>query len=240
MILFLAVISAGIAGIKYLASDYDYVTHYFDKDYLALKGMKNDNKRYLLRAVRLGEKSSWIYCTLASLHSEEKQYNSAKSYYKTAINDLDLESTVILEGYIKDKNHVYQYCKKLENRDTKTFEVLSYYFTKDKNGVYFWNQKISGADSGTFTTLSHGYGKDKNNVYYENKKIVDADSKSFTAMENYGKDKSNVYFREKRVNGADPETFSEKEKWEETADGVMYMAEDKNNYYDGEEAVKQK
>ena len=39
---------------------------------------------------------------------------------------------------------------------------------------------------------------------------------------------------------ADSETFTENKVWQRTEDGIEYMAEDRNNYYAGEEIVKEK
>ena len=221
--------------------EYDYWSHYFDKDYLAFKGMKNDDAEYLLRAIELGEKSPWAYCTLASVYVKDKKNDLAEKYYKKAIDKLDLESIKILnDEYIKDKNNVYLGCSVVAGRDPESFEVLSYFYTKDKNGVFYGTEELKGANPETFIILSDNYGKDKNNVYYNNKKLSKADPKTFEAFQNYGKDRNNVYYGEILVKDTDPQTFRENKTWQKTKDGIEYMAEDKNNYYAGEEIVKEK
>ena len=224
-----------------IKGDYDYWLHYFDKDYLAFRGMKNEDAEYLLRAIELGEKSSLAYCTLASVYVKDEKNDLAEKYYKKAIDKLDLESIKILDDkYIKDKNNVYLRCSVVAGRDPESFEVLSYFYTKDKNGVFYETGELKGANPETFIILSDHYGKDKNNVYYNNKKLSKADSKTFEVFQNYGKDRNNVYYREILVKGADPQTFRESKTWQETKDGIKYMAEDKKNYYAGEEKVKEK
>ncbi len=224
-----------------MEGSFDYWSHYFDKDYLALKGVKNDDAEYLLRAIELGEESTWAYCTLAFVYAKEERNDLAEKYYKKAINNLNLESIEILDGeYIKDGNNVYLKCSKLNGRDAGSFEVLTYFYTKDKNRVFYIDKELNGADSETFITLGSYYGKDKNNVYYDNKKLDKADQKTFESGQNYGKDRNNVYYRETLVKGADTQTFKENKVWLQTEDGIEYMAEDKNNYYAGEEIVKEK
>lgn len=236
------VLVLGISIVKIIEEgDYDYWSHYFDKDYLAFKGMKNSDAKYLLRAIELGEKSTWAYCTLASVYAEDKNDDLAEKYYKKAINKLDTESIKILDSrYIKDKNNVYLECSEIKERDAESFEVLSYFYTKDKIRVFYVDEELKGADTETFTILNSDYAKDKNNVYYNNKKINKADQKTFEAYENYGKDRNNVYYREILMKDADSETFTENKVWQRTEDGIEYMAEDRNNYYAGEEIVKEK
>ena len=191
------VLVLGISIVKIIEEgDYDYWSHYFDKDYLAFKGMKNSDAEYLLRAIELGEKSTWAYCTLASVYVEDKNDDLAEKYYKKAINKLDTESIKILDSrYIKDKNNVYLECSEIKERDAESFEVLSYFYTKDKIRVFYVDEELKGADTETFTILNSDYAKDKNNVYYRGEKVKKSDSQNFENLGNgYGKDKSNVYY----------------------------------------------
>ena len=127
------------------------------------------------------------------------------------------------------------------------FPVKSYAITRyiiNNGKVYYqrlkYRDEMTDADAPTFKNLDYFYAKDKNNVYYNNKKLSKADSKTFEAFQNYGKDRNNVYYREILVKDADPQTFRENKTWQNTKDGIEYMAEDKNNYYTGEEIVKEK
>lgn len=198
---------------------YDYWSHYFDKDYLAFKGMKNDDTEYLLRAIKLGEKTTWAYCTLANIYVKEKNNDLAKIYYKKAINKLDLESFEVLDrnyyDYIKDKNNVYYQCSEIKDGDAESFKIIA--------------------------TNSY-YSKDKNNIFYENKQLKGIDPETFTLLGffNYGKDKNSVYYRDKLIKDADSQTFKDYEQWQETEDNINYNAEDKYNYYSNGDIVKVK
>lgn len=97
--------------------------------------------------------------------------------------------------FVKDKNNVYFICKKIENADPKTFELLNIFYSKDKNNVYVQNmfrgliridKKI---DSKTFTILNTMFSKDKNSVYaYIDGgpiKLLKAESSSFKILNYY-------------------------------------------------------
>lgn len=67
--------------------------------------------------------------------------------------------------YAKDKGSVYARGVKIENADSKTFEVLAYDYSKDKNNAYVSGAKLENIDSNTFEVLGVYKIRDKNGIY---------------------------------------------------------------------------
>lgn len=102
--------------------------------------------------------------------------------------------------YSKDKNHVYQYWKKIDI-DIKTFKVVEWQtdkirFLRDQYGIYcfenlktgeYYKLQLNWIDLNTFELLNKEYSKDDKHVYFTNcsyqwfySKIVEwADPKTF-------------------------------------------------------------
>lgn len=174
----------------------------------------------------------------------------------------------ILEGYYsKDNKNIFSCyflipdifraigkCKKLEEADYKSFEVLEDdTFAKDKNNVYC-NGNVTKFDPESFEELSQNYFKSKDEIYYslntyycENdglfKKIDNVDSETFEIMSffddenNYktlcsesAKDKNNFYYYGKKVDNVDTEKLI-------TLNSSCFYFKDKNNVFYGDKII---
>ena len=94
----------------------------------------------------------------------------------------------------------------------KTMENRAVHYSKDKNNVFFRNDRIENADSKSFEIISPDsnrfYSKDKRNVYYKTSIVQNADLETFILlMHPYAADKNYVYKYENIVEGKNPETF---------------------------------
>ena len=141
-------------------------------------------------------------------------------------------------GFSKDKNGVYYFGEKIEDRDPASFKYFNYAYVSDKNGIYYNNKKIPEADPKTFELLKfdgendNRYGRDKKNVYFNGKKTDVSDPKSFEIISfSYSKDKKNVYYEGTIVADADPATFGE--AWSKSKGYTGYFMDKKNVYSDG-------
>lgn len=125
--------------------------------------------------------------------------------------------------------------------DTSTFTCLDGGYAKDKKNVYsFPDYYVEKADPQTFEVIELMYGKDKSNVYYISNKIKEADPQTFETMDfPYSRDKKNVYNGKSKIKEADLNTFISY-YGNQTLEGIVYNAEDKNNYYKDGEIVKKK
>lgn len=109
-----------------------------------------------------------------------------------------------LDGYGKDKNHVYWCNQMVAEADPATFTILSKEYGKDSEHVFLVGGfMIADADPTTFAPvlysspqaidpLQTGYGKDKNYVYNLDHKLPNADSASFT-LDPVPNDKNWIY-----------------------------------------------
>lgn len=86
-----------------------------------------------------------------------------------------------VEGYARDKNHVYRSGLVVEGLDGATFEFVSgeqYY--KDKDAVYLYGKTIPDADPATFKIISTPYCRDAASVYCGNLKMNVEHPQNFT------------------------------------------------------------
>lgn len=103
---------------------------------------------------------------------EDKVFNS-----KGLVPDADgLTFYEIREGIYADKNHVWEYSKKLEGFDPNTFEIVDWRLSilKDANHVRVYRNNIPNADAKTVEVLDvfHGcYWRDKHHVWYWTKQL---------------------------------------------------------------------
>jgi hypothetical protein len=130
-------------------------------------------------------------------------------YCMSKIPEADVSTFVAssLNGYGKDKNHVYWCYQILPKADPATFTVLSKEYAKDSSYVFYAGGSIiAGADAATFTPVKYsspdamdplqtGYGKDMNHVYSQDKIIPSADPATFV-LEPVSKDKNWIYLND--------------------------------------------
>lgn len=115
-----------------------------------------------------------------------------------------------LDGYGKDKNHVYWCTQIVADADPSTFTILSKEYAKDRANVYLvGGSKITDADPATFAPVRYlsadafeplqtGYGKDINYVYNLDHKLPNADPATFT-LDPVPSDKNWIYLNDKIV-----------------------------------------
>jgi hypothetical protein len=130
--------------------------------------------------------------------------------------------------------------KPLLGADIPTFLASSLDgYGKDKNHVYWCDQVVAQADPTSFTILNKEYAKDASRVFYLGGFVVPkADPATFSIVPSpespdnlqtsYGKDKSHVYNLNHELYNADPATFV-----------ILYplIPKDKNWIYQGAEIV---
>lgn len=153
--------------------------------------------------------------------------------------------TKLNDYFAKDDYNVYYFFKdninlKIENADTKTFEVLGNDYAKDKNNVFWQNMIIKNADIKTFEVMKDEieYAKDKKHVYSKwipIKNVVNSETFEFIENSIYAKDKEKVYFRAGQgdlgiVEKANPNNFKTIRLDNEYS---HFGKDDKNLYYDG-------
>lgn len=112
-----------------------------------------------------------------------------------------------LDGYGKDKNHVYWCTQIVADADAATFTILSKEYAKDASHVFLVGGFIiADADPTTFAPVKYlspkaidplqtGYGKDKNYVYNLDHKLPNADSATFT-LDPVPSDKNWIYLND--------------------------------------------
>lgn len=141
------------------------------------------------------------------------------------VSEIDVSSAKVFHPFfLKDKNNVFYFEKKLERSDPSSFQVIkdefalwdpsqSYLYAKDKNQVYFSGNIINEAESQSFEHLSLWYARDAQNIYFKNRKLPDVDRDTFVVLEHnnaslfYTKDKNHVYHNNEIFAGMDPHTF---------------------------------
>ncbi|MDB5224896.1 MAG: hypothetical protein JWO43_518 [Candidatus Adlerbacteria bacterium] len=118
-----------------------------------------------------------------------------------------------LDGYGKDKNHVYWCYQVVAEADPVTFTILSKEYAKDAEHVFLVGGSIiAGADPATFAPvlylspqaidpLQTGYGKDKNHVYSLDHALPNADPATFT-LDPVPSDKNWIYLNDTVVGPA--------------------------------------
>ncbi len=118
-----------------------------------------------------------------------------------------------LDGYGKDKNHVYWCNLVVVQADPATFTILSSEYAKDASHVFLVGGSIiAGADAATFApvrysspdakdSLQTGYGKDTYHVYSQDKPIPNADSATFS-LDPVPHDKNWIYLNDTVVGPA--------------------------------------
>lgn len=150
--------------------------------------------------------------TLASSYEINKSYtwytlrDNTISCMGTALPKADAATFVAssLDGYGKDKNHVYWCYEIIVQADPATFTVLSREYAKDSTHVFYpGGSIIKEANAPTFTPvlyvsplaidpLQTGYGKDKNYVFSQNRIVANADPATFV-LEPVSHDKNWIY-----------------------------------------------
>lgn len=125
------------------------------------------------------------------------------------IENADPETVVVLNQYhAKDKYHYIMGSKAFKN--DSTFILFPNLMAKNKEGVYQrGGTKLKDADPETFIYLNDYYSKDKDRVFHEGFKPFEADAATFKAVgkERFGYDKSYVFFRNSRITSANPATW---------------------------------
>lgn len=118
-----------------------------------------------------------------------------------------------LNGYGKDKNHVYWCNQIVADANPETFTILSKEYSKDASHVFLTGGSIIvGADPTTFAPvlyssliaiepLQTGYGKDANHVYSQDHAIPNADPATF-ALDPVPSDKNWIYLNDTVVGPA--------------------------------------
>lgn len=199
------------ATFEVIKGDYDYFgsgNFYFAKD--KNKILFIDSKTVTNPEIQSIDRESFEIIDM--YYSKDK--NSV--YYKnTLVAFADHRSFKIIKGNVKDfgvdENYVYCDGKKLENSDSKTFEVLDSYNAKDKNNVYesfVFGCSIVNNDASSFTILDRNYQKDSKGIYIFGRKIEHADPASFEFVDDIiGKDKNYVYYLDHIIVGANPASF---------------------------------
>ena len=128
-------------------------------------------------------------------------------------------------------------CKKIEEIDTETFEIIGFFsdYAKDKKNVYYRGEILKGADSESIELVGrfYGYAKDNKRVYYRGKLLSGADPKTFQELRgfSYARDKRNIYYQEKLMKEADVDTF-------EIIKNSNYSKDKRFVYYNGEKVKK--
>ena len=151
------------------------------------------------------------------------------------LKDVDIPTfEEIHSGYSKDKKSVYYRGIKIENIDTRTFQIIGdendkiNEYSKDRNSIYYKEIKIKNVDMNTFKILNpSSYSGDKNKIYYEGVEIKNVDLKTFEILplSQYSRDKDNIYCNGKILERADRKSFRIIEN------NGRKIAKDENNRY---------
>ena len=127
------------------------------------------------------------------------------------ISDADIETlSVIDEGYLKDKNYVYEFKDGVYNEQSDTYEedyieifqeadpdYFSFGYNVTNDAVYWYGEKIEESDAESFEIFHQGYAKDKDNVYFKGKMQHGADVNSFTEFGGDFIDKNAEHYEDK-------------------------------------------
>ena len=117
----------------------------------------------------------------------------------TPVKGVDVESFVSLKDYYskeakEDGERPYKDILRSRYRNIEGYG-------KDRNHVYYEGVRLPGSHPSTFTFLGNRYAKDKNNVYYEGKIVEGADPATFKNIDPDGyewMDKSDTYYNGKK------------------------------------------
>lgn len=159
------------------------------------------------------QQAAWLPAsTLPTGYSVSQNYtwyslqNNAIYCMENTVSNVDAPTFVAssLDGYGKDKNHVYWCNQVVADANPETFTILSKEYAKDTSYVFLVGGSIIvGADPTTFAPvlysspnaidpLQTGYGKDANHVYNLDHAIPNADPATFT-LDPVPSDKNWIY-----------------------------------------------
>ena len=167
---------------------------YFDKNYSYENGIKREKVLY-----KQENKKERI--SLGHIYSIDE--NGDVYCWDKKIEGADFASfkVIDMEGYTKDKNHIY-YLGNPINDSPATFDVAK---RKDSQAAYYRDKKVEGANVESYIKLGTDYGKDKNYGYFEGEPIKGSDGATFVFHGSYlSQDANHVYFRDKIMEGANP------------------------------------